>query len=306
MGVEGVGNGSGAAVPSFPKETDTRLWASVRVRRSPGQSWAEVAIELPAGRLEGKVVDESGHEVEQAGVALTREGSFSGDAITDAGGRFLFVGQKPGKVQVRARAGELESEEVTHEIDSKRNDPVELVVRRPFAVKGRVVASGQPIPGALVRFQGRTFLDIREATTGLRGEFRLAVVGHPNQVDLVIVAPGFPLKVTSVNLVENASGVTLDLAGPSGFLAVRLGGKARPGMPFMLVGFSRFPILSLLPPMGLSGPPRNFDASTGTFQFEVQAGTYFLCPPSSDRTSPCRNLSVSPGAEVLYDLRAKP
>lgn len=279
----------------FPNQPDTRLWTSVKVEKSPGQSWADVAIELPGGRLEGKVVDESGHEV-KATVLLDRDGTASAEAIADARGKFLFLGQRAGKVQLRAVTRDLQSEEVTHEISEKRDSPIELVLRRPFVVKGRVVASGQAIPGALVRFRGTTFPDIREATTGLRGEFRLAAAGHPNQFDLVVVAPGFPLKVATVHLVESPSEVILDLAGPSGTLAVRMGGKRRPGWPTMLVGSSSFPLFSLRPVMGWGDSDSHFDASTGTFRFEVQAGTYFMCPPASgaNRSPSCRGLAFIP------------
>src|SRR6185295_9155050 len=119
----------------------------VTVRRLSGQSKARVEIHVPDTRLEGRVVDESGH-----GVAATlnlfvgRRPSF---ARTESDGRFRIRGLPAGLVMVQAESEERTSEAQQVSLDEEHPVPeVTLVLRGRTVIRGIVRSARGPLPGA--------------------------------------------------------------------------------------------------------------------------------------------------------------
>jgi hypothetical protein len=141
------------------------------VVRVPAQAVYRLDLELPGGRLAGRVVDRQGKPVKQAMVKLRGEDERShpspfqvedmaGDGLllSDEQGRFRFEGLPAGSYDVVARAlsfvtgsgggGVLRGVTLAH---GEQRDDLEVVLRDGGRIRVRVTANGAPRPGVLVR-----------------------------------------------------------------------------------------------------------------------------------------------------------
>ncbi|HEX2121604.1 MAG TPA: carboxypeptidase-like regulatory domain-containing protein, partial [Thermoanaerobaculia bacterium] len=185
----------------------------VNVRRD-----AELAVDLAGETIEGVVIDEAGNPVANAQVQALRRGRMESHGGTDDAGRFAFIGLKPGELSLYAqsRSGESAPVPVTGA------DPVTLVVRARTAVSGTLTdASGSPVAGALLRYVGAAG-KLSDTATGPNGEFQFDAPPGVEAIDMVVVAPGLPVKLVRID--PRRSPVRLSFTGSAGVLRVGLAG----------------------------------------------------------------------------------
>ncbi len=140
-----------------------------RVRAAPG-AFVEIHL-LPAGRIEGRVVDaDSDAAVAGAAVDVTaadgvRVVGAGGDAITDPDGRFVVEGVPPGRHHVhasRGARGTAEAVMVALGLGEVADD-VELRLSSGLFVRGRVLdTAGRPVAGALAQAVGTAGMAVAE------------------------------------------------------------------------------------------------------------------------------------------------
>lgn len=197
------------------------------VALDPQLGAAELTIELPATRIEGRVLDADRRPVPKAQVVV--QAGFEGGGVTqvqvEEDGRFDLAGQAPGSYQLTALgpAGTM-STVVTVELEEDRPlPPVELLVRPMRTIEGRVVnGDGRGVPGAIVwpvadlsGDAAPVHLLTRQVRSGSGGEFRLRLGSEDPRNGLVVLAPGFPLAVQAVPSGLATISLSVVLSGPS-------------------------------------------------------------------------------------------
>jgi hypothetical protein len=136
------------------------------------------------------------------------------------------------------------------------------------------------------------------------GRFSVDVPPHTGTVDLIVLAPGYPVQLVSVGLAkrddESASERYNIVVGgaPAGVLRVQLAGV--PPWPAIRKDGSLVGLRFLLFPQGMGRS--FFDREGQAFSFEVEAGVYTLCPDL--QVSPrCLTAAVAPGQSAGIDAR---
>lgn len=210
----------------------------VEVKRSPGRRFARVTLAIPDTVLHGEVVDEQGRPLPGAQVITAQVGAMSvgfvpsrGDFLTDAEGKFEVRGFEPGPINLRARSPGRSSGWVPVSLEEGRSPPrLRLVAAREVELRGRVSSARGPVPGALIiswpGLGGAAMADTAEAVTGPAGEFSLRLPGGVSIAELMVLAPGFALRMmrmpvssrSPVNLTVDPAGGTLVLPKEGGLL----------------------------------------------------------------------------------------
>ncbi len=282
-----------------PTDSRTRIRGrTVDVHRRPQDDVARVDIALPDGRLGGGVVDESGKAVPNALVSIIRGVRPDAEVLSDADGNFELVGIEPGPVMVGAETRDAESGYVAASAD-RAGSPVRLVVAARRTLSGRLVdPAGNPVAGARLRAVYAAFAPAEETTTDAAGRFRLRAPRSATQIDMVVLAAGWPIKIISVPLSEPSEPVLLTVSGPSSVLAVTVAGvPAWPAIRRDTSGF--FSLRFLLSPTGTGGS-ENLGPDGLTFLLE--AGAYELCPDPV-ASARCTRTTIAPGQKVVIDAR---
>lgn len=266
----------------------------VDVRRSDATGYAELDLELPDGRVHGMITTEDGQPVEGA-VVIRRGKKRIGGEITGADGSFDLDGLPTGDAIIGARSKGRESELVPYRITSEKGEPLRLVVRERREARVRLLSpDGRPVSGAEVNRFSTFSRGWMEAITGPRGEVTLS--GSPNdpQIPLVVLAIGFPLKLTAVPA-GGSETIELPFAPVAGILFVASNG---PHLPSIGVGtLPTFGIASLtggpVPPEGL--PARRVP---GGVELLLEPGQYTVCNHTKSR---CQTRYVAAGARETID-----
>jgi protocatechuate 3,4-dioxygenase beta subunit len=203
--------------------------------RVPEVAQHELDLELPLGRLQGRVLDATGAPLAEAQVTLEREdqvsiASFFGATVsTDGGGSYAFDDLAPGVYTVRAQdPGGVGRNAMA--IRSGVRVPadgavegVELRMARPGAVAGRVLSAGQkPLSGATVFLRQEKGPLVSNTTTDKSGRFRFD--GLPPEAFTLFARRGLLASEESppVRIREGGSGEVELVLQPGTILRVSL------------------------------------------------------------------------------------
>lgn len=204
---------------------------SVEVRRRGGKSFAEVEIRLPDTWLHGEVVDEKDRPLPEAKVrirTLTEPGSDQTRA--DREGKFEVRGLEAGRLLVLAEAGERSSEWMQVDLEESRESgtKVRLIARLKKALEGAVTAEGLPVPGVRLKvwpdWTAVPIVQVADAVTGSAGEFTVTLPAGLSAVNVIAMAPGFPLVLRRMTLPDPPR-IDVQLAAVGGTLIL----EAAPG-----------------------------------------------------------------------------
>ena len=211
-----------AASPKFDARTRVKV-------ESDGQDRGRVDVDLPATRVYGKVVDEAGHPMPDAMVALsTDEDLVFKDA--DESGSFDFRGLAGGWAYAGASfssaQGEWSSDRIALFLHEEEDfGPLEVRLRKEVKLSGSVQSSRGPIPGAGVAvFELRPYVmgtGGSSVRTELDGTFTAHLPASAELAAVTVSAPGFGLRVFPV-VVGAGSPQPLVVEEPSGELRVLL------------------------------------------------------------------------------------
>ncbi len=271
------------------KQTSVRAPAADVRRGSDGV--AELEIELEAGRVTGRVVDDTGKSV-MAIVYVHEEGRpFITHERTADDGTFELIGLPVGEVKLHAAKGNQDSGLISHRVSESDDEPVTLVLRRKPSVRGWVVtSSGRAVAGATIRYWSDAVGGERERVTGPDGEFDLPVLPSDIEITVVVVAPPLPVKI--VKLVVDGEPKELVLDRSSGTLFI----KARSNLGiFLRRGSATAPLPSVLSPK-----PRGMWAPEWTprgYALSLEPGNYLVCRKPFAPANECQAVSLTAGAE---------
>ncbi|MCG8457514.1 MAG: carboxypeptidase-like regulatory domain-containing protein, partial [Holophagales bacterium] len=191
----------------------------------------EVEIEVPAGRIEGRVVDQDGLPLSEAVVLAHRKPEDSaarGADVLDAGvfvredGSFELGGLISGRWTVEASADRKRSRPLVLELsEAEHSRGIELVVESGFSFSGRVEAAGRPVPGA--RGSILSLTPGAEAAGGYAsfvtardGTFESSLSpGSEGPVNVVVEAAGWPVTAFHRSLPEQPLDLQLPQVGGS-------------------------------------------------------------------------------------------
>lgn len=196
-----------------------RYLPRVDVRRPPGKSVAKLELELPDGRLHGRVTDESDQPVPKATVSVAmadpkrpaRSDNVPVNLATGSDGEFTARGLDTGQAMVQARQGqEAESEAAWVQIDDKADSPsLHLVLKKKRQVAGWVLGPSGGVPGAQVI----ATTSGQQAVTDVAGRFSLSVPASATALDLETLAPGYSLQARHVQLGDDDLRLMVDAEG---------------------------------------------------------------------------------------------
>jgi hypothetical protein len=179
-----------------------RALPNVEVRRASGQNVARVSIDLPAGKLLGRTVDEQGKGVGGASVLVEIAGEPPVFLETDERGEFAAHGLGKGQVFVEARTRELQAEGLWVALDPKmEGPPLELVLRKTREFHGWVLGPAGGVPGAQV-IATTPAGNQGQAVTDLAGRFSLKAPAGTTAFDMIVLPPGYALEARRVQVEE--------------------------------------------------------------------------------------------------------
>lgn len=272
----------------------------VAVRRADGKRFAWADIRLPAGRVQGRMVDRNGRPA-TGFIRLVREKRVAASAAVTEDGAFSFVGLEPGEVEIVADGRAKGRATVPHRVIEGDTAEVTVRIEQAPEIRGWVVTTaGRPVAAAMIQYC--TGFGCRDVNSGPSGEFIIPLFGK-GEMDLIVIAPGHPIRFLSVPA-GDAEDVPVEIVvgGAYGLLDIRM--ARMPPMVFLRRrGFSRF-FVAPLPgvvhrPRG--NPERDPD-SVGPI-YEVEPGEYTVCP-SYALTEQCITRVVQPGGRADIDTRA--
>lgn len=279
---------------------------SVEVRRRDDGRPTRVAVEVPATRVDGTVVDSDGRPAGEGRVvaidAVT--GRIVGTTAIGAAGAFeletlplrrlLFEGRTRQGVS-DAVSVELTREEPTHR--------VELVIGGAREARGMVVSGQGPVAGAKVQVRpvaGGLPIWLTLGTD-LQGVFRVDLSAGTRALDLIVVAPGHPVRLLRQAVAPpGESAVVFSVAMPDagGSLRVAWEAGATPHGVEIAHGGARFALADLVSAHLPSDPTV---LQPGGFYFpRLAAGAYTLCTAAGS----CRDVAVWPGQETEARITA--
>lgn len=273
----------------------------VVVARARGEGWAHLDIELPATHLIGEVLDADRHPVGGALVSVYAPKRTLAQVYTRDDGSFAVHGLPTGELLARAEAkGNRESSLTLIELAADDDsDPIELIVRERRVFRGRVVLEGQPLAGARVHYRvPRSPLE-RTLQADPQGAFSMWLPAWVETVDLVVLAPGLPTKLTRIRIPPTGSRLPpIHLASVAGDLGIRFPDR----QALYIRGEGDFiPIWTLFLPMD-GGRLRGLDESTGILHLSLEPGNYTLCP-APEESRRCEGGYLAPGGRLMLDLR---
>lgn len=170
----------------------------------------EVAIELPAGRIEGRVVDAAGAPVAGAGVAATQQLAGEPAGVTGASsgkdGRFVLESISPGMWELIARTPDGKSEPVTVSFDTRDVGGITLLLDPTRTISIRVVdVTGTPVRAIVdvelpPRVGERSRGDIRMTNAKGIAEFQMSRSDQVHPTNVIIATPDRRLSCALLRL----------------------------------------------------------------------------------------------------------
>jgi hypothetical protein len=159
---------------------------------------AAVTLRVPLTTLSGFVLDEKGHPPAHCLVNVTSEAETLVQTDGGADGYFAVYGLQPGIYRVKAEAFLAESEVVQVEVtDDLSPDPVQLVVKAQQQITGRVLSDVAAVAGAEVQISATDVVQqfIMPVMTDFRGEFAATAPPQTRELDVIVGAPGFDVRM---------------------------------------------------------------------------------------------------------------
>lgn len=276
------------------------LEQEVAVVRARGDTWAELEIVLPDTALRGEVLDSERDEVAGALVSVYRETRMMVQVFSQEDGSFEVLGLPEGAYRLRAEAQkDRESQLQAVNLDGEEPRTVELVVVKRRTLQGHVVYEDQPVAGAVIRYQVPSSPLEGAAHSNPEGRFLLPIPGWVDELDVVVLAPGFPTKLSRITVPPTDTLAPLHVAPTGGVLVLRI---PRGRQPLYIKAAGAFvPIWSLFLP-SVGGQLRGFDPQTSTLQLPLEPGSYTICPaPHQSRL--CESGFLSPNGLLQLDLQ---
>lgn len=198
-----------------------RVLRGIEVETPRGRKPARVSIELDDRAVEGTVVDERGFPVAGAMVELRPIDEADSIHVTsDRLGMFELYGLPRGRLELSARNADTASDPVAVELLSATTE-VELVLRPRRQLEVRVLASGEPVPGATVgaSVSGSATVAASGVTDAL-GVATLDVPASTAALAVVVSAPRRSLVLGRVPLPAEGEPLVLDLPSSHGTLEI--------------------------------------------------------------------------------------
>jgi hypothetical protein len=256
-------------------------------------------IVLPAARIVGRIVNESGKPTRGA-VIVTRNRSPLADVVTEDGS-FEVVGIEPGPVLINATSGSSQSGAIA--VDATEHpSAVTLVLRKSWKIEGWLLStSGNPVGGASIWYWTPGTMFIETEVTSPSGRFELHAEAQAASITLAITAPGLPAKLMIVPSPRDGEPLEVIMRSQAARLIVALHGDVP---PWPVIGHDgAFAAMSfLLPPRYGPEPPARVD---GGVALDVEPGNYSICG-ALDAASTCVQQQLAPGATVRVEAPARP
>jgi hypothetical protein len=288
-----------------------RSLASVEVKRAPGKRMARVDVDLPDGRLKGRVTDEQDRPVEKAQIRIQIPEDRMIHAETGPRGEFELQGLALGDLWVQASAQGQDSEATWVRLTEGSEQPVHLTLRKKRDVAGWVLGPAGGVPGAQVLALAPG--EIRsQAVTDVAGRFTLRVPAAASSLEVVVLPPGHSLQARRIPL-DPQGEIRLQVEPEGGNLVLQ--GVEKGG----LFGTSTLLVSRDGVPVSL-GALRNWAESNG-FRWgsegplvvpQLGAGRYEICRvsyaqlPARLQGDPAAGRCVAgflnPGADLLLDI----
>lgn len=288
------------SVEISPKGSAQRLRMLIEVKPSP-EDIVNVDIDVPAGVVSGKVVDETGAPVAAYVQILPGGGRRPVSTTAAEDGTFRLIGVDRGDIVLNARALPIgESGPVPQTVSDGTSDPVTLTLhpRREFTL-WVVSPSGQSVAGAVVRFNDGHFS--REEIAGPGGDVHYAVPRGIDSLDVIVAAAGFPIRMMNLRIAADMDpNPQVVLGGISALLVAKVAGAPPwPGLQPMQanVNLHYLPELFASPMGGPSFPNR----TARGYEFELDPGIYSLCPEPR-HPEKCFQRTLAPGTETIIDF----
>jgi hypothetical protein len=264
----------------------------IDIRRRSDGAPTEVEVVLPAGRIRGKTVDETGEPVPSSVRILRPSGAYTA-AIRTEDGTFDVIGVPPIDVMINARdvAQDRDGGLVPYHVTEEAEEPITIVL--PKRKKARAWLStpdGRPIAGALVRYLSAG--SMKEEVTGPSGELTFPLPQNEVAVPMVILPPGLPRKMTTLAIGAEATEIVISP------IAARLVLHHTPKSYWIAHENVIFSGHSLFEPSyGLR--PR--EATSAGLLLEVEPGAYALC--ASMTREQCKTFLLQAGSTTTVDMR---
>lgn len=250
----------------------------------------ELEIEIPATRIEGRVLRADGSAAAGAGVRIQRARSGestswvpASDLTAAEDGSFEIQGLLPGTLSLMARQGELTSESIQVDLSEDLDPPAqELVLRETRELEVRIVSAQGPVVGAgvfvtedLLRASGTRSAVGGMGVTNALGSLHREIPEDVRHVLLLVRAEGFGARflrsqvgadgVIEVVLAPEEGSLELDLSSTQGRGILFSNGQRVPlGLARMFLGLGR-------------------ENGQSSFQLEsLEPGFYELCRPDAE------------------------
>lgn len=267
---------------SSPARISTR---SLQIREEQSD---EVVIEIPGGRLHGKVTGKNG-EVGRAAVHARWSNGTAAQQMTDESGAFDLIGLGPGTYLLDAQNQQGTTPQpvpVTLEKDESRD--VTLVTEQALHFSGIVLTpSGHAASGAIVRLFGGDGHGWTTLVTDVRGQFDYEAGNAARAIQIVVLTYEFPIAFVSA--------VPQDLDGNRQLIQLRPdGGTVRVSEPRTALVSAN----GVAAPYGMLRLPERYGQPDSGVVLE--SGAYVVCQQHESRQQ-CRNLSVASGSSQFVD-----
>jgi hypothetical protein len=277
-----------ATLPSQQEVT----FQHVDIHRRDTEEFARVDLELPPGKIEGRVVDEKGDGV-KTGVRLTRKGSDETATLSEDDGHFSLLGVDTGDVILDAGSAEMDSGAVPVTV-SEDTPPVTITLHKTRTLKGWITTpSGYPVAGATIWFWWEGGLR-GQAMNSPSGLFELSYPRTASSIDLLVVAPDVPVKMLRLTPPSSEEKIHLTTSATPGHLIIHLPPQSPP-LPTVSSGGVTASLMLIIKPSTIGGArPAGFTPEG--MMIDVDPGQYTVC--MKDR---CSTVEVAPGARVKVD-----
>lgn len=291
---------------------------SVEVRKKPGKSFAQVDLELPGTRLEGRVIVEG--KPGRAHVIAVRDLEASDGTVgrigqmvrprrrkdffvqTGEDGKFLLRGIPIGEMRVQAYTRGAASEWAIVDVREDFDHP-ELVLElsTKIALEGRVVTPTGGVVGAKIISLPSAGL-IPDTQSGPGGEFRIELQKNAAFVDLVVLPPSSGLTFQRVPLQgKSRDDLVVSTSTATGDLAILID-PTRLGYLHLYHSGVSAAVTSLMGWFGQESGHMSFRPGAGLIFHGLSPGSWSLCPGKTFQAEHCSAVEVVAGGETSVRL----
>ncbi len=288
-----------------PGEWRPSVWIGSEVRLPPVEIRKahdeDLELEIPGGRLSARVLDAGGKPA-PAAVTVRRDGKTAAGGLTDDDGKLELFGLE-GDYTVTAESEDGFAGPVPVSVPEDDVAEVELQVSALREVSGRIVSGdGSAASGAIVRALDDITRNYEETIADGRGMFRFRIKPDTQFVDVVVLAPPYPIAFRRivVGVRHSTSAPQIVLAPAGATLRVPLTGSTPPWPAVTAPNGRAYSLALLLAPS--FGASRFRELIDGAWQFNVEPGQYIVCTPKNE----CRSALLTANAETFINWAGTP